>query len=122
MMLQKNAHDSILQAELRKTAPIFLQRFNLHLPTRYCFGVAALSGKSSAGVGDHSARATSRFQMKRTTTAPTMAPMKPAPWSGRYQPINWPTQVARNAPTTPSTVVRMKPEWTVRAPRNQSRG
>ncbi len=31
--------------------------------------------------------ATSRCQMNRTTSAPTTAPISPAPWSGRYQPI-----------------------------------
>src|SRR5262245_26962326 len=42
-------------------------------------------------------------------TAPTVAPMKPAPWSSRYQPTAWPMNVARKAPAMPSAVVRMKP-------------
>ena len=47
--------------------------------------------------------------MNSTAKAPTVAAMKPAPWSARYQPIVWPMKVARKAPAMPSTVVRMKP-------------
>src|SRR3954471_20221166 len=47
--------------------------------------------------------------MKRTRIAPIVAAMKPAPWSGRYQPIVCPRNVARNEPAIPSTTVRMKP-------------
>ena len=50
-----------------------------------------------------------RFQMNSTTTAPTMAPMKPAPWSARYQPTAWPMKVATKAPAMPSAVVSRKP-------------
>ena len=52
--------------------------------------------------------------MARTITAPTMAPMKPAPSSGPYQPSAWPSQVATKAPTMPRMVVRMKPEGSLR--------
>src|SRR5215510_4350346 len=52
---------------------------------------------------------TNLFQMNRTMSAPSVAAMKPAPWSYRYQPIVWPMKVARKAPAIPSRVVRMKP-------------
>ena len=52
---------------------------------------------------------TKRCQTNSTTTAPTTAPIRPAPWSGRYQPIAWPIKVAMKAPAMPSSVVRMKP-------------
>ena len=32
----------------------------------------------------------SLFQMNSTSSAPTVAPMNPAPWSSRYQPTAWP--------------------------------
>src|SRR5215470_18265250 len=54
-------------------------------------------------------RTTSLFQMNSTMSAPTVAAIKPAPWSIRYQPMVWPMKVARKAPAIPSTVVRMKP-------------
>src|SRR5262244_1119848 len=38
-----------------------------------------------------------------------MAPIKPAPWPGPYQPMCCPSQVAKIAPTIPSSVVTMKP-------------
>src|SRR5580693_8155570 len=47
--------------------------------------------------------------MNSTTIAPTVAAMKPAPWSARYQPTAWPMKVATNAPAMPSAVVRRKP-------------
>ena len=53
--------------------------------------------------------ATSRFQMKSTISAPSVAVMKPAPWSALYQPTAWPMKVARKAPAMPSTVVRITP-------------
>ena len=58
--------------------------------------------------------------MNSTTTAPTVAAMKPAPWSARYQPTAWPMKVARNAPAMPSTMVRMKPAGLL-GPRDSSR-
>ena len=64
--------------------------------------------------------ATNRFQTNRTTSAPIVAPMRPAPWSSRYQPTVWPMNVAMNAPAMPSTVVRMKP-WIVRTRRKHAR-
>src|SRR5271165_6159065 len=42
-------------------------------------------------------------------TAPTMAPINPAPGPGLYQPMCWPSQVATIAPTMPSKVVTMNP-------------
>jgi hypothetical protein len=53
--------------------------------------------------------ATRRFHTNSTTSAPIVAPIKPALWSSRYQPTVWPMNVAMNAPAMPSTVVRMKP-------------
>jgi MFS family permease len=53
--------------------------------------------------------ATSRFQMNRMRMAPTVAPIRPAPWSARYQPMVWPRNVATKAPTMPRMVVRRKP-------------
>src|SRR5258705_11930773 len=53
--------------------------------------------------------ATSRFQMNRTISAPTVAPISPAPWSSRYQPMVCPMKVATNAPAIPSAVVSTKP-------------
>ena len=41
--------------------------------------------------------------------APTVAPIRPAPWSSRYQPMVWLMKVATKAPAMPSSVVRMKP-------------
>src|SRR4051812_16212775 len=48
--------------------------------------------------------------MNKTAKAPSVAAIKPAPWSGRYQPMACPTKVARNAPATPSATVRTKPD------------
>ena len=42
-------------------------------------------------------RTTSRFQMNKTRIAPVVAPIRPAPWSSRYQPITWPMKVAKGA-------------------------
>ena len=42
-------------------------------------------------------------------TAPTTAPISPAPSPSPYQPIAWPSQEATKAPTMPRTVVRMNP-------------
>src|SRR5215470_15138242 len=38
-----------------------------------------------------------------------MAPMNPARWSGPYQPICWPSQLAKIAPTIPRRVVMINP-------------
>jgi hypothetical protein len=51
-----------------------------------------------------------RPQITRTITAPTTAPIRPAPSSARYQPIACPRYVATKAPTIPRMVVRMKPD------------
>ena len=48
-------------------------------------------------------------QINRTITAPTTAPIKPAPSPGRYQPKDCPRNVATKAPTMPRIVVRMNP-------------
>ena len=49
-------------------------------------------------------------QTASTMTAPTTAPISPAPSFGPYQPSAWPSQVATKAPMMPRMVVRMKPE------------
>src|SRR5262249_5891678 len=46
---------------------------------------------------------------KRTTMAPTTAPMSPAPSPGAYHPRAWPRKLATNAPTMPRIVVNTKP-------------
>jgi hypothetical protein len=48
-------------------------------------------------------------QMKSTMSAPTIAPIRPAPSPGRYHPSAWPTLVATKAPMMPRVAVRMKP-------------
>jgi hypothetical protein len=48
--------------------------------------------------------------MNSTRMAPTVAPISPAPWSGRYHPIAWPMKVEMNAPAMPSRAVRMNPD------------
>ena len=50
---------------------------------------------------------TRRCQMNSTTPAPTVAPIRPAPWSMRYQPMACPRYVATNAPAIPLINVRV---------------
>src|SRR5262249_26026247 len=47
--------------------------------------------------------------MTSTMSAPIVAPTKPAPCSGRYQPTLWPIHVATNAPAIPRTAVNTNP-------------
>src|SRR5215203_2392406 len=49
-------------------------------------------------------------QITSTITAPTVAPIEPAPSPGQYQPSACPAKVATNAPTIPRIVVRMNPD------------
>ena len=49
-------------------------------------------------------------QTKRTTMAPTTAPMSPAPSPGEYHPSACPRKPATTAPTMPRIVVNTKPE------------
>jgi len=55
-------------------------------------------------------RRATMLQIASTMTAPTTAPINPAPSPGRYQPRAWPSHVAMKAPTIPRMVVRMKPD------------
>src|SRR5262249_36869931 len=55
-------------------------------------------------------------QMTSTMTAPTTAPSRPAPSPALYHPIACPRKVARNAPTIPSMVVRIKPDGSLETP------
>src|SRR5262249_2298154 len=58
-------------------------------------------------------------QITSTITAPTMAPIKPAPSPARYQPIAWPRKVATNAPTIPNCRL-VRNAW-MNPPRDQPR-
>jgi hypothetical protein len=55
-------------------------------------------------------RPATKPQTSKTITAPTVAPMSPAPSSARYQPTACPRYVATKAPTIPSSVVRTNPD------------
>src|ERR671910_112081 len=48
--------------------------------------------------------------MASTITAPTTAPIRPAPSPTLYQPTACPRNVARKAPTIPKIVVRTNPD------------
>jgi hypothetical protein len=73
--------------------------------TARIYGMMGECSPSSSGAR----RAAIIPQIDKTITAPTTAPIKPAPSPGRYQPKDWPRNVATKAPTMPRILVSMNP-------------
>src|SRR5947209_8779694 len=55
-------------------------------------------------------------QITSTMTAPTTAPISPAPSPAWYHPTACPRKVATNAPTIPNSVVSTKPDGSLEVP------